>query len=107
MKFDTVLALLVLIAFVTSVGGTWAQENGTRSAHDTFGDIFSHPRDKHYLPGASPSRGVLVDEHKYYDDLRGSVGVLEYRSGKQIIRREVWTKDNGESTGRLSIGPSF
>lgn len=99
--------LVILAAFSHEATAAFGQNEPTRSGHDSFGDIFSHPRDKQYLPGTAPSRGVLVGEGKYHDDLRGNVGVLEYKSGEQVIRREVWTKDNGDPTGRLSIGGRF
>jgi len=74
---------------------------------DQFGDIFAHPRDRHYLPGTAPSRAEPLDSGINYTDERGDVTRWEYRKEKRIITRELWTDDNGETKGRLGIGRKF
>lgn len=73
---------------------------------EMFGDIFVHPRDRHYLPGTAPSRADFVGDLEYSDE-RGDVSRWEYRKKNTTITRELWTNQFGETQGRLGIGRAF
>jgi hypothetical protein len=90
--------------FVVVVAGASEAAGGKEA--ESFGDIFAHPRDRHYLPGTAPSRADLVESTDFSDE-RGDVSRWEYRKNNRIITRELWTDNNGETKGRLGIGRTF
>lgn len=96
--------IITLILVIVTAGVAQAIDNQNA---EQFGDIFVHPRDRHYLPGSAPSRAELFDSGIDYNDERGDVSRWEYRKDNRIITREVWTEENGEPKGRLGIGRKF
>ena len=99
-----VLTTLAAIFFGAGHGTILAADNEDA---DPFGDIFAHPRDRHYIPGTAPSRAELGDFGIDYTDQRGEVSRWEYRKDGRVITRELWTDNNGEAKGRLGIGRRF
>ncbi|MEM1044625.1 MAG: hypothetical protein AAGL24_00685 [Pseudomonadota bacterium] len=82
-----------------------AAETEQAKDKDRFGDIFVHPRDRHYLPGKAPSRATRQDQRRIDDPDRGLVNQYEYRKGDTIIYRDTW--DDPEKGPRSSFGLRF
>ena len=97
------LNLLASLSLLALCGAVRATDNDEA---EKFGDIFVHPRDKHYLPGTAPSRADFVGDIEYSDE-RGDVSRWEYRKKNTTITRELWTNQSGETQGRMGIGRSF
>ena len=102
-KRTYVPAVLASFLALALTGMVRAADN---SEAENFGDIFVHPRDRHYLPGTAPSRADFVGDLEYSDE-RGDVSRWEYRKENTTITRELWTNQFGETQGRLGIGRSF
>ncbi len=82
-----------------------AAESEQAKDKDRFGEIFIHPRDRHYLPGKAPSRATRQDQRRIDDPDRGLVNQYEYRKGDTIIYRDTW--DDPEKGPRSSFGLRF
>jgi hypothetical protein len=101
------LAVTALGILLTASPATRAQDKtGQPNDPEAFGDIFTHPRDRFYLPGQAPSRAVLEDS-RTFEDSRGRVNRYEYEKNGRVISRETWTDERGESQGRIGIGRRF
>lgn len=74
---------------------------------ERVGDVFVHPRDRHYLPGTAPNRAELHGYRLQNLDGRGDVAVWEYRKGNRVITRELWTDDFGAMQRVLKVGRGF
>jgi len=105
MFFKTVFSITIIAIFATIVPA--ATQSNKTSEPDRFGDIFVHPRDKHYLPGTAPSRAELFEFSEQSIDGRGTVGRWEYRKGNRTINREVWKDQSGRTRSSFKIGRKF
>ena len=105
--FKIPIGLRVMFTSLLVVAATSPAPAADSMDAEQFGDIFVHPRDRHYLPGTAPSRAELFDSGIDYYDERGEVSRWEYRKKNRIITREVWSDENGEPKGRLGIGRKF
>lgn len=99
------------MVFFSTCSIAYAQNdpNTTSALKDAerFGDIFVHPRDRHYLPGTAPSRAELQEFRTQNLDGRDDVAIWEYRKGNRVITREVWTDDFGNKQSIFKLGRGF
>ena len=100
----TVLLALAWIALVPGSVAT-AQDKATEAEEDNFGEMFIHPRDRHYLPDQAPSRATRKSSEDLIDPERGPVIRYEYQKGDTIFYRDVW-EEPGKGT-RGSFGLKF
>lgn len=100
-------AILVALALTSTLNPIPAAvaEARQEKKEDTFGDIFVHPRDRHYLPGKAPSRATRQTQRRIDDPDRGLVNQYEYRKGDTIIYRDTW--EDPEKGPRSSFGLRF
>ncbi len=105
--FNRILLVSIIFATLYALVLQATAQTSTKQNSDKFGDIFVHPRDRHYLPGTAPSRAELFKFSEQNIDGRGTVGRWEYRKGNRTINREVWIDQDGRTRGSFKIGRKF
>ena len=89
-----VLVCLSVVFFALTAVVDAAEKKEQAPEEDRFGEIFIHPRDRHYLPEKAPSRAVRQSEEKVLDADRGPMFKYEYQKGNTTIYRDVWEDPN-------------
>lgn len=100
------IAVLAFAAYVGSAGLVFAIEPESK-ADDKFGEMFIHPRDRHYLPESAPSRAERQSREKVLDAERGTMYRYEYQKGKTTIYRDVWEDPDLGQRGSFGLRFKF
>lgn len=100
------IAAIVSAAYGGSAGIVFAIEPESK-ADDKFGEMFIHPRDRHFLPESAPSRARRQSEEKVLDAERGTMYRYEYQKGKTTIYRDVWEDPDLGQRGSFGLRFKF
>lgn len=100
------IAALALAALGGSAGIGLAIEPEARE-QDKFGEVFIHPRDRHFLPENAPSRAERQSQEKVFDAERGTMFRYEYKKGNTTIYRDVWEDPDLGQRGSFGLRFKF
>lgn len=100
------IALFVAVAYGGSGSPGFAVEPEAK-ADDKFGELFIHPRDRHYLPESAPSRAERQSQERVFDAERGTMYRYEYKKGKTTIYRDVWEDPDLGQRGSFGLRFKF
>ena len=84
-----------------------AEKKAAKEEEDRFGEIFIHPRDRHYQPGSAPSRAERQSVENVLDPERGAMTRYEYQKGDTTIYRDVWDEPGFGSRGSFGLKFKF
>jgi len=100
------IAVFIAVVMGGSAGSGFAIEPEAK-ADDKFGELFIHPRDRHYLPESAPSRAERQSQEKVFDAERGTMYRYEYKKGNTTIYRDVWEDPDLGQRGSFGLRFKF